>query len=314
MNKLSLFIDDSEIYLQKLLQDEYTLWGYTQENLNKTTEWKNGLAGMNTFFQEYFIHLDLSDKNDLKNFVELIDKRKKNNLFVDEWWGNGVIITTTHQQGSSKIVKLVKEFNGKVIEKQKSNVNKTNILSTLNLSKDLTSFVSEYAGYNYDILLILQNNLSKLTDKEIEELTIEKLYTFLSPKQGSIPPWEFVDSLLQGRIEESFEKLKRTHINTHYLVTLTFLKSKFNLLYSYTFLNSINVKSDDEKATILGLKSKFVFLSFKKMRNKLDLSTIEMICKLIYKAEEDLKGNIRINGNDYLENLTLEIYLLMKGA
>lgn len=312
MNKLILMIDESTSYLDKKVKEKYLEWGYVQSDMTYTTEWKNGIANKQSFFGQNFVHLDLSDKKDLKAFVELIDNRKKNNLFKDnDWYYDGVIITTTHQQGSSKVVKLVKEFSGDVLEKRKADVVKKELLQELKINKELTGLISDYVGDDYELLLGVINNMKSVTKEEKDNLTFETIYSFLPSKPGSIPPWNFLNEVFNQNINNAVYMLKRTLENTHYLVIITLLKSKMNLLYQYTLLSTLGYKTNNEKAKALQLKNSYVFIDFQKIK-KLDLSVAEYLCKLIVKAEEDLKGNLNLYNYDaYIESLVTKIIIAL---
>lgn len=307
MEKLALVINESLSYLDKEVERVIEEFSFKRSDMNISTEFKD--IPKNGMFGSPFLVLDLTEKNDLKRFVELIDKNKK--IFKNHFWGNGLIIKTIHNQGTSKIQKLVEKNNGIIISKQKPNEVINDFLKKYTLRKTVENFLKDFVREETEILLSLEQSLKELSTSQLKELSEQDILNFLPHKQGSIPPWDFVERLFDSSIEKTLETFDRTYEHYYPLVLLTILKNKMNLFYHYSILQTLSI-SNSEKSKILKVNP-YSFQTFSKLKKKPSIESIIKICYLVYSAEEDFKSGLKFAQKEYFENLLIRIKLLLKG-
>lgn len=304
-NKLYLIIDPSDAFLRSKTQDIYTEWGFKRANVKELTEWQFIPTAPSMFGDRMMTHLDLTGKGDMKKFVDFFTDRKFMKNFEDKWWGNGTIITATTAQGAKKIENLVNKAGGVVIKKEKSNVRKRELLSSLSLRVDVKNAVTEFVGEDYDLMLSFVNEVSKLDKNEQKALTIEQAFSYFPPTPGSVLPWEYLNALIDGDTGKSVELFTRTVINTHVLVCLVFITKKMQLLYRVRVSMEDGLKTDKQIAAATGEKAGWELSNMVRLAKRVSLKNAERIAFLTNKLESDIKGGSQVNPNTlFLATLT----------
>lgn len=312
MVKLSLIIDDSEIFLDKQAKEIEKDWGYNSSDCKILTQWYRGAASQKTFFNDMYVKLDLTNKEDMKSFVKLINERKKNNLFQDNWFGNGVVIIAKTKQGAKKIIDLVIEFNGKTYIKKDNEENKQLLLNKINLPEYLKSFISDYVGDEYDMIYSIIDSINSMSNEERQSITIDNIVTYLPYKKGSIPPWNFTNSIFDGDINKTLNELDRVIENTHPYVLMSLLKNSVKNMYNYRAATLAGCRTRKEKANYVNLSNPYSFIGPEKVRNDISLEVCEHLVDLMYKAECDMKGDSAVSIRDILTIIVIRLMLSMK--
>lgn len=286
-------MSDSEEYLRDETIRIYKEWGFSSSNVKSVEEWNPALVrgSLSLFGDVSMVHLDLSDKNKLKKFVDVIgNKETKKNFDGDSWFGAGLIITSTHAMGIKKIETLVTKTGGTVVKKEKPAEMKKRILKRVSLSKDSKEFLSNYSGENWEILIPIVNEIEKSPKEKQLELTIEDLVVKLPGKPGSVLPWEFVNPLLEGKAEEAVQLYKRSVEGSHVLVNMQLARKKLQMLYRLKLLQLSGVYDSKQQAPILGERNGPNVWITAGVAKKLSLSTAEYLAKLALETEANLKG------------------------
>ena len=289
-NKVILIIDSSEAFLRSKVQDVFVSWGFVRSNVKELTEWQFIPKAPTLFGERMMTHLDLTGKGAIKKFAELISLRKMQDAFKGDWYGNGLIITASTSVGLSKVEKLVVSSGGRVIKKEKSVARKKEMLSGLNVSLEVKNAVDGYAGEDYDLMLSFVNAVSKLTIEEQRAITPEIAFSYFPPIPGSVPPWDYLNVLLNGNTSSSIELFKRTIKNTHILVPLVFITKKMQLLYRLRLSMEDGIKGDKNIAIAMGEKPGWDITNLMKTARRLPLSNVENIAIISNRLESDLKG------------------------
>lgn len=302
-DKLALIIDESKIFLDKKTDETIKEWGYNKSSCRTLTSWTRDAGKMISMFDVPFVRLDLCEDSDLKNFVELITNRKKNNLFSEDcWYGNGLIITINKNRGTKKVVDLVNEFNGSVIQKKTTKEHKKELLSKLDINNELKEIVSDYIGDDYENIYSVINSINNLEDKSI--ININNIYTFLPYKPGSVPPWNYVNMLYTNDVGAAHKELDRVLENSHPLIVLKLLKNSFNNLYLYNTARSMGHKSIKQAADALGVSNKYVFINASKTRPDLKNEVAEYLLNEICYLEYLIKNSTAIDVGELLHVFT----------
>lgn len=311
MSNISLIIDPSESFLLESIDKQKLAWGHEKSSTKQLTAWTFGGThlAVSLFNTPSITHLNLQNKKDLKAFVALLDKEKKNktNRFKDKWFGTGLIITTTTAQGASKVEKLVKESGGSVRKKENAETTKKQLLDPLNIHKSLKESLMLYAGEEYEMLVPFVRRVEKMTPEEQAKLTSSEALTMIPTKPGAIPPWEFTDAMLSGNIAKAMKSTERLLITANPLVGMVFLRRRIECLYRLKVLNTYSKPNDKELAEI-GIKGPDLW-NTKKMLGKVSLNTCKHLRKLTSDAEVELKGGGTLSAEQIFLTLVSRITL-----
>lgn len=312
-NKLMFIMSDSEAYLRDEVIRNYKKWGFKSSNVKSVEVWNPAMTrgSMSLFGDPVMIHLDLSDKNKLKKFVEMIDD-KKGKYFDGNWFGQGMIITSTHAQGTKKIENLVNKADGVVVKKSKPNEMLKLLLNRVHLSKESKDFLKMYAGEDYQILFSVINQIEKMPKKEQELVSPEDLIIKLPTKPGAVPPWEFINPLLEGNAKEAIELYERCVEGSHVLVTMSLARSNLQLIYRLKMLQIAGVWQSKEQADAVGERNGPKIWNAAKTAKNINISTAEYLAKLALETEAKLKGYSSADPNIIFTNFIAATCLAIK--
>lgn len=313
--KLIFIMADSEAYLRDEVLRIIGEWGFTKNNLKSVEEW-NGILANNTvslFGDTSITHLDLSDGNKLKKFVAMLDDKKEKDKFKNEnWFGAGLIITSVHARGAKKIETLVEKTGGSVVKKSKPDEMKKILLSRVKLNSQSKDFLDSFAGDDYQILVGIINEIEKMDKDAQSKLTIDDLIVRLPSKPGSLPPWEFVNPMLEGNAKKAIELYERSVEGSHVLVTMKLARTKLQLMYRLKVLMNSGVTKSQDQAVMLNERNGPNIWITAKVAQKLDLKTTEYLATLALQAEADLKGYSSVDPDLIFRNFIATTCLAIK--
>lgn len=315
MRKLLFIMSDSEAYLRDEVLRTYKEWGFNKSNVKTVEEWNPAITKntVSLFGEVSMTHLDLSDNNKLKAFVKMLDDKKYKSLFEGEnWFGAGLIITSIHAKGTKKIENLVKKTGGKIQKKTKPDEMKKILMSRINLNNETASFLDAYVGNDYQILIGIVNQIEKMDEDEQRNMTVDELIVRLPHKPGSLPPWEFINPMLEGNAHDAVSKYERAVEGSHVLVTMQLARKKLQLLYRLKVLQLSGVWKSQEQAKIVGEKhGPNIWITAKTAQN-LDIKTAEYLAKLALETEAKLKGASSIDPHVLFKNFIAMTCLAVK--
>ena len=308
-------MSDSEAYLHDEVVRTYKDWGYISSNVKTIQEWRHSIVGssVSLFGDVSMVHLDLSDANDLKKFVTLISDKVEAEKFKKEgWFGPGLIITSTVARGAKKIENLVTASNGVVAKKEKPEQMRKILLGRLRLNPSSKEFLEAYVGDDYEMLISITNQLESMSEDDQYGMTPERLIVRLPTKPGAVPPWEFVNPMLEGNAREAVSLFQRAIVSTHILVPMKIVRGKLQLLYRLKVLIDAGVWNSKEQAQILGESNGPNIWITAKAAKGISLETAEYVAKLSLVTEANLKGHSRADVNTLFENFIAAVCIAIK--
>lgn len=314
MVKLTFVMSDSEAFLRDEVLRISQEWGYNKSNITNVEEWNPTLAsGAVSLFGDVSItHLDLSDNNKLKAFVKLMTDKKTKHMFEDNWYGEGLIITSTYARGTKRIEDAVKKLGGNIQKKAKPAEMKKTLMSRVSLNKDTREFLNAYAGDDYQILIGIVNQISELTKDEQKKLTVDEVIVRLPSKPGSLPPWEFVNPMMEGNAKKAIELYERSVEGSHVLVTMQLSRKKLQLLYRLKLLQMAGMYKSQDQAKVVGERNGPNIWITAKVAQKLDVATTEYLAKLALHTEAGLKGHSNADPHLLFKNFIAAACLSIK--
>lgn len=313
--KITLIMSDSKAYLHDETVRIYKEWGFSSSNVKTVEQWSPALVrnSVSLFGDVSMVHLDLSDKDKLKNFVALLTEKKTKDLFDNkEWFGAGLIISTIHAQGTKKVEDLVKKSGGDILKKAKPEEMRNLLMSRIHLNSVTKDFVESYIGENYSMLLSIVNQFEKISKEDQLAMTPDDLVVKLPIQPGAVPPWEFIDPMLEGNARKSIPLYERAMIGSHPLVAMLFARKKFHLMYRLKVLQKSGIwKSQDQAAAIGERNGPGIWITAKVAQN-LDIQTVEYLAKLSLVTEANLKGHLNADPNLVFKNFIATSCLAIK--
>ena len=308
-------MSDSEAYLRDEVLRISQEWGFNKSNVKTVEEWNPALVrgSVSLFGDVSMIHLDLSDKNKLKDFAGLLGVKKNEHLFEGEnWFGAGLIITSIHAQGAKKVETLVTKAGGSIQKKAKPEEMKKLLMKRVSLNKDTSEFLNAYVGDDFQIMIGIVNQLETLDKKTQENMSIDDLIVRLPSKPGSLPPWDFINPLLEGNAKEAIDLYERAVEGSHVLVTMQLSRKKLQLLYRLKMLQLAGIWNSKEQAEILGERNGPNIWITSKTAQNIDMKTAEYLAKLALVTEADLKGYSNANPDIIFKNFIAMSCLAIK--
>ena len=290
-----LIIDPSPAFLRSKVQDIFQLWGFARTNVKELTEWSQIPSTPSLFGDLLMTHLDLTSKNSIKKFADLISQRKMQNFFSGNWFGNGVIITCLTSVGTKKIEKLVTASGGRVIKKEKSANRKKELLSLLNLSSSIKTAIDDFVGEDYDLMLSFVNAISKESKAKQKELSLVDAFSYFPPVPGSVPPWDYLNALINGSTTNSISLFERTLKNTVILIPLVFITKKMQSIYRIRMALAEGLTRDKEIAEAIGESPSWEITNNLKVAKRISILNAERIALISTELESDLKGGSNVN-------------------
>lgn len=309
-SKVCLIIDPSTAYLRSKTEDIYHEWGFTRSTVKQMTEWKFIPKNPSLFGELIMTHLDLTNKANLKLFVESISQRKTLEAFKGEWFGNGTIITVNTAVGTKKIEKLVLDSGGTVFKNEKSNKRKDELFNELAISNEVRTAVNYHVGEDYELMLSFTNEVSKLTKEEQRAITVQDSIKYFPPVPGSVPPWDYLNALMNGKTQESLSLFRRTILNTHVLVALVFLNKKMTMLYRVKMAQAQGL-SDNAIGKAIGETNGWELKSVINVAKRVNANNASIIANIVAQLESDIKGGSAVDPTVLFEVAITKIGILL---
>lgn len=314
MSKIVLIIDKSKPYLdfQKKIFSEK--WG--ENNVEEVDDFSK--VGIETLFGDVSCAtIFVENTKKMKELVAQIEQSIKKGDF-EKKIKNGLIIRTTLPRISTKkIEKIVTEQSGENVFIKENSKDKTNpvekIISESNLNNTVKTFLKNYIGDDYENLISIMRSINVLSDKQQSKLSVEDIYIRLPQKPGSIPPWEIEKPLFNGNTNETIKTYRRITDHTHFLVILSFLKNKINLMWKIRSIMDVEYdKSRPHIAKALNTPNTYPFgLAY----NKAQQLPLDVLTKIMYEilvTESKVKGGSKADSKIIMEVLLIKISQLLK--
>lgn len=293
-NRIALIIDKDTTILDFNVRKIMEKWGYPRSEYKTLNTWSVGAASSQVLFgKPKAVHLNLTDKSSLSDFVKFISDKKNKKYITGDWFGVGLIITVLSIKGATKIKKLVEESGGVILNEDLNSV-KSRLLNSVNLPKNVKDFLSEYVGENYSILLNIVNSLG---NKDCSNYTIDDVIILLPNQKGSIPPWEFINELFKGsptKIYESLDRYYKSNKGSEFPL-IALLKNKLTIIYHDLLLIKSGHNNISERAKLLGLNNTYQLKTLQQMKKKPTPETIGKILKRTLDLENKLKGEYNVS-------------------
>jgi DNA polymerase III delta subunit len=256
--KLIIINYETESYAKQRAADILDEWGFSKGNVIVTDN-INNRARPSLFGEKLATELWMADKDALQKTLEILEPDANNVV------GNGLVILFSLAE-NLKVVKAVKTLAKKldcVYEHPKSDANGeiSSIMNNVHLNQDAEQFLLDYVGKDYTVLLPIVKNISSLSRKEQQGLTINDLIIRMPQDPGEFPiwgDWKKQDPGLDGYIMQhqcgpALVRLERIlEGGTSPLVIIAVLRNKF---YSMFRLKSLLLSGStpSEAAIALGL-------------------------------------------------------------
>jgi len=315
MGNLVVIADKSEAYVHferdRVLKD----WGIDYSGTRAIQSISE--AGVASLFGDAPVSiLSLEDKELIKSTVEKIKEASASD--IARWTSPGLIILTSVDRTSTKTLeKLVVDNGGEVILSKEAVKGKGSptekLVDELSITRDLKTFLKDYAGDNYSSILALVKTLSALSPKQQQGITIDDLLVRMPQAEGAIPPWEIEPAIMRGDVSKAITLYRRVSKTSHLLVVLAILKNKFKLVFKIASLIELEPKMNlAQLAETLGVPNnyplKLAYESAKKIGPKAAVQLIELAAE----TEKKVKGGSSANPHVTMEAMITRIAVMVR--
>lgn len=267
-------------------------WGFQDREIKKVH--KVAEAGASVLFGTPPVSIiTIENLKHLKEVVEELEKNTNSNKKIKA--DNGLIILTDAAANSTKkLTTLVEKLGGEVDNTTKSTSTKNDnaIISELKLSKEVETFLIEYAGQEAGNLVTVLKVLSDIPQAQRRRVGVDDVLVRLPLPAGSLPPWDLEKPLFAKDVNKSIITYRRIAGKTGPLLALWNLNDKFQKMYKAAFLlkNQAGIK-DEEIIKILKISNPNVYkYGIKPQVSKLGVDKLEKIVKIIIKLDSDIKS------------------------
>ncbi len=310
MTNIVIIADKSEAYVNferdRVIKDWGAQWADTRSIQNITE------AGEVSLFGDASISiLELSEKEAVKVAAENLKGANQSEL--TRWSTPGLIMLTTVDRNSTKgLEKAVADKGGIVILAKESSKDKTppaqRLVDELNLSRDVKTFLKDFAGDDYSSILSLVKTLSELSPRQQQGITIDDLLVRLPQAPGAIPPWELEPAILKGDITRAIELYRRLAKTSHLLVVLAILKNKFNLVFKVASVLEANPGMNlAQLASTLGVPNNYPLRLAHDSAKRMGQKSAANIIELMAETEKKVKGGAAGNPHVTMETMIVRV-------
>lgn len=317
--KLTLVIDKSSAFLDYMLRSIADLWyeGAALRRINSTSE----AGAMSLFGDDPIQWMKVDSKNAVQDllscFESLGEDADSRNKAFDRKFPNGLILLCDIDRRSTrKLEKKIEQLGGTLTIPDPKNKRKVteDLLSGFKLRNYVRDFVVDYVGDDYDLALPMVRFLKTFTDDELRALDLEDIQDELPIAPGSLPPWEPVNALLKGNLNEALEKARRVgnRNSTVYLTTFAVLRNKVHLISRVATFNDIEV-SDKVVSELLKVKNNYSLVVARRSARRIGYNDCHRLLTLVTGYEQKFKGGSMVSDSVLMDELLVEAHGIITG-
>lgn len=315
MTRIVLIADKQEAYVNFERDRVIKEWGAEREDTRGITNIDE--AGLSSLFGPAPISvLELEDKESVRSTVEKFKNAKEAD--IKRWASPGLIMLTSVDRTSTKTLeKLIQQAGGDIILSKENSKDKTapaaRLVDELSLSREVKSFLKDFAGDDYSSILSLMKTLGDLSPKQQQGITIDDIQVRLPQAPGAVPPWEIEPAILSGDVSKAISLYRRVSKTSNLLIVLAVLKNKFNLIFKIASVMSLNPGMNmAQVAEALKVPNNYPFRLAFDSAKRWGLKTATQVNELLVATEAKVKGGSAGNPHVMMESMILRVSTMVR--
>ena len=293
--RLVLLLDKSEPWLNYTRKQVLSSWGVDSDDDVTVAENLSVVGTPDLFGDIPICTMSLTEVEQVKSLVSDLEALAKDSSLVDRMSAGLVIMCSVNRNSTKKLESLVSCSGGRVVTTKKTSKDRSpaalRMLKSLSIPSDVKSFLVDYAGDDYSLIIPLIEELVSVSPRQQRLVTLDKIELRLAKSAGSLTPWQIEKPLLKdNNPDETIKVFRRIIKHSHPLLVLRVLKNKMHLAYHVSALMSSGITDLQEIADCLGVSNNYPLRLAHDFANEFGISQCQWILEQVVNTESKAMG------------------------
>lgn len=317
--RLVLLLDKSEPWLNYTRKQVLSSWGVNSDDDVTIAENLSVVGTPDLFGETPICAMSLTEVEQVKSLVNDMDALVKDSSLVDRMSAGLVIMCSVNRNSTKKLESLISRNGGRVITTKKTSKDRSpaalRMLKSLSIPSDVKSFLVDYAGDDYSLIIPLIEELASVSPRQQRLVTMDKIELRLAKSAGSLTPWQIEKPLLKDNDpDETIKVFRRIVKHSHPLLVLRVLKNKIHLAYRVSALMSSGITNLQEIADCLGVSNNYPLRLAHDFVKEFDTSQCQWILEQVVDAESKAMGASSADPVVHTEMMLAKVCFRMKAV
>lgn len=239
--------------------------------------------------------MSLTEVEQVKSLVSDLDAIVKDGSLADRMSAGLVIMCSVNRNSTKKLESLVTRNGGRVTTTKETSKDRSpaalRMLKSLSIPSDVKSFLVDYAGDDYSLIIPLIEELGSVSPRQQRLVTLDKIELRLAKSAGSLTPWQIEKPLLKDNDpDETIKVFRRIVKHSHPLLVLRVLKNKMHLAYRVSALIDSGITDLGQIADCLGVANNYPLRLAHDFAKEFGMSQCQWILEQVVDAESKALG------------------------
>ena len=293
--RLVLLLDKSEPWLNYTRKQVLSSWGVDSDDDVTVAENMSVVGAPDLFGDIPVCTMSLTEVEQVKSLVNDLNAVVKDGSLADRMSAGLVIMCSVNRNSTKKLESLVSRNGGRVVTTKETSKDRSpaalRMLKSLSIPSDVKSFLVDYAGDDYSLIIPLIEELGSVSPRQQRLVTLDKIELRLAKSAGSLTPWQIEKPLLKDNDpDETIKVFRRIIKHSHPLLVLRVLKNKMHLAYRVSALMSSGITELKEIADCLGVSNNYPLRIAYDFAKDFGLTQCQWILEQVVDAESKTMG------------------------
>ena len=293
--RLVLLLDKSEPWLNYTRKQVLSSWGVDSDDDVTVAENMSVVGAPDLFGDIPVCTMLLTEVEQVKSLVNDLNAVVKDGSLADRMSAGLVIMCSVNRNSTKKLESLVSRNGGRVVTTKETSKDRSpaalRMLKSLSIPSDVKSFLVDYAGDDYSLIIPLIEELGSVSPRQQRLVTLDKIELRLAKSAGSLTPWQIEKPLLKDNDpDETIKVFRRIIKHSHPLLVLRVLKNKMHLAYRVSALMSSGITELKEIADCLGVSNNYPLRIAYNFAKDFGLTQCQWILEQVVDAESKTMG------------------------
>lgn len=293
--RLVLLLDKSEPWLNYTRKKVLSSWGVDSEDDVTFAESLSVVGTPDLFGETPVCTMSLTEVEQVKSLVSDLETLVKDGSLANRMSAGLVIMCSVNRNSTKKLESLVSRNGGRVITTKETSKDRSpaalRMLKSLSIPSDVKSFLADYAGDDYSLVIPLIEELASVSPRQQRLVTLDKIELRLAKSAGSLTPWQIEKPLLKDNDpDETIKVFRRIVKHSHPLLVLRVLKNKIHLVYRVSALMDAGMTDLGQIADSLGVSNNYPLRLAHDFAKEFGMSQCQWILEQVVDAESKAMG------------------------
>jgi DNA polymerase III delta subunit len=293
--RLVLLLDKSEPWLNYTRKQVLSSWEVDSDDDVTVAENLSVVGTPDLFGETPVCTMSLTEVEQVKSLASDLETLVKDGSLADRMSAGLVIMCSVNRNSTKKLESLVSRNGGRVITTKETSKDRSpaalRMLKSLSIPSDVKSFLVDYAGDDYSLVIPLIEELASVSPRQQRLVTLDKIELRLAKSAGSLTPWQIEKPLLKDNDpDETIKVFRRIVKHSHPLLVLRVLKNKMHLAYRVSALMDAGVTDLRQIADCLGVANNYPLRLAHDFAKKFGMAQCQWFLEQILDAESKAMG------------------------